>query len=77
MTHSSHEISEEFPGKSDAIHALRAMDEHFRKLTDTYHEVNRAVHRAEARIDTISEEEEARLRRQRMALKDEIAAKLA
>ncbi|MBI1171662.1 DUF465 domain-containing protein [bacterium] len=77
MPHTPHELAEEFPAKLDAIHALRENDEHFRKLTDTYHEVNRALHRAETRVDTVSEEEEARLRRQRMILKDQIAATLA
>lgn len=76
MTHTPHQLSEEFPSKVDAIHDLREKDEGFRKLTDTYHEVNHALHRAETRLDTVSEEEEARLRRQRLALKDQIAARL-
>ena len=77
MPHTPHELAEEFPGKADAIHTLREADEHFRKLTDSYHEVNRALHRAETRVDTVSNEEEAKLRRQRMQLKDQIAVKLA
>jgi uncharacterized protein YdcH (DUF465 family) len=77
MPHTPHELIEEFPEKTAAIHALRAADEHFRKLTDSYHEVNRALHRAETRVDTLSEDEETRLRRQRMGLKDQIAARLA
>ena len=77
MPHTPHELTEEFPAKVETIHALRTSDEHFRKLADTYHEVNRALHRAETRVDPVSEEEETRLRRQRLALKDQIAAKLA
>jgi uncharacterized protein YdcH (DUF465 family) len=38
---------------------------------------NRAVHRAEERSEPVSDAEEARLRRERMALKDEIAKYLA
>lgn len=77
MPHTPHELTEEFPAKADTIHALRTTDDHFRKLADSYHEVNRVLHRAETRVDPVSEEEEARLRRQRLALKDQIAAKLA
>lgn len=77
MSHTPHELAEEFPAKVEAIAALRGRDEHFRKLTDSYHEVNRALHRAETRIEAVSEEEETRLRRQRMMLKDHIAKALA
>ena len=77
MSNTPHELHEEFPTKAEAIHALRQSDEHFRKLADTYHEVNRALHRSETRVDTISEEEETRLRKQRLSLKDQIAKALA
>lgn len=77
MPHTPHELTEEFPGKADLIHQLRTSDEHFRKLADSYHEVNRALHRAETRVDAVSEDQETRMRRQRLALKDQIAAKLA
>lgn len=72
-----HELAEEFPSQTDRIHALREKDAHFRNLTDRYHEANRAVHRAEARIELLSEAEEHKLRRERARLKDEIARALA
>jgi uncharacterized protein YdcH (DUF465 family) len=76
MTHTPHELADDFPGQAEAIHRLKAEDGHFARLVEDYHEVNRAVHRAEARIDTIAEPEEAQLRRPRMALKDAIARRL-
>lgn len=76
MPHTPHELPEEFPGKAEVIHQLRGSDEHFRKLADSYHAVNRALHRAETRVDAVTEEEEGRMRRQRLALKDQIAALL-
>jgi uncharacterized protein YdcH (DUF465 family) len=76
MSHTPHELVEEFPGKADAIHTLRETDQHFRRLTDEYHEVNRAIHRAESRTEPMSEEHEEDLRRRRMHLKDEIATHL-
>ena len=77
MSHTPHELAEEFPAQAEAIAALRAKDDHFRKMADTYHELNRALHRAETRVEPVSEVEEANLRRQRMALKDQIAKALA
>ncbi len=72
-----HELAQDFPAQTDRIHALRESDAHFRSLTDRYHAANRAVHRAEERIEPVSDAEEARLRRERMVLKDDIARYLA
>ena len=72
MSHTPHELAEEFPDKIELMHTLKMKDAHFAKLFDEYHEVNRAVHRAETRVDTIDELAEEDLRKQRMLLKDEI-----
>jgi len=77
MSNTPHTLGEEFPGQIEAIHALKAKDSHFAKLLSEYDEVNDRVHRAETRIDTLSEEAEAGLRRARLGLKDSIAAALA
>ena len=77
MTHTPHELSEEFPDKVDRIHALREDDAHFRRITDEYHEVNRAIHRAETNVEPTDQFHEEDLRKQRMHLKDEIASRLA
>lgn len=77
MSNTPHDLAEEFPGQSDKIHALKLADAHFANLLVQYTEVNRAVHRAETRVDTLSEEAETALRRQRTHLKDHIAHHLA
>ncbi|WP_108485450.1 YdcH family protein [Oceaniglobus ichthyenteri] len=77
MSHTPHELSEEFPDKVDQIHALKESDAHFRKLHDEYHEVNRSVHRAETNIEPMSDFAEEDLRKRRMRLKDQIAQLLA
>lgn len=77
MTHVPHELSEEFPDKVDAIQALKASDRHFAKLVDDYHEVNRAIHRAETNVEPTDDLHEAEMRKQRLSLKDEIARALA
>jgi uncharacterized protein YdcH (DUF465 family) len=76
MSHTPHELAEEFPGRTDRIHALGAGDEHFRRLAERYHEVNRAIHRAESNVEPMSDGAETELRRERMRLKDEIARML-
>lgn len=77
MSHTPHELAEEFPAQVQQIHDLKLTNAHFARLCDEYHEVNRAVHRAETRIDAMSEEAEQELRRKRAVLKDEIAKTLA
>ncbi len=77
MSHTPHELAEEFPDKIDAMHELKRVNGHFRKLADDYHDVNRAVHRAETNVEPMTEMAETDLRRQRMLLKDQIAAMLA
>lgn len=77
MSNTPHTLGEEFPDQIDAIHALKATDPQFAKLLTEYDEVNDRVHRAETRIDALSEAAEAGLRRARLTLKDAIAAALA
>jgi hypothetical protein len=76
MSHTPHELAEEFPNDVDRIHDLKTTNAHFAKLMDAYHEVNRAVHRAETGIEPVDDFTEARMRKERMALKDEIAGML-
>lgn len=77
MSHTPHELHEEFPEHVDRMTALKQSDAHFARLADAYHEVNRAIHRSEARIETLSDEAEETLRRDRVRLKDEIYAILS
>jgi uncharacterized protein YdcH (DUF465 family) len=77
MTHTPHSLAAEFPDKAEAIHDLKASDDHFAKLVEKYETVNRAIHRAETRVEPVSDTYEAQLRKQRMTLKDEIHHKLS
>jgi uncharacterized protein YdcH (DUF465 family) len=74
VSHVPHELADDFPEHAERIHALKLSDAHFAKLADAYHEVNRAVHRVETRVEPASEAYEEELRKQRLRLKDEIAA---
>tara|TARA_R110002094_G_scaffold205740_2_gene176491 strand:- start:173 stop:433 length:261 start_codon:yes stop_codon:yes gene_type:complete len=76
MSHVPHELAEEFPDAKDRISALTQSDAHFAKLTEEYHSVNREIHRIETKVDPADEGYEKQLRRQRLALKDQISSYL-
>ncbi|MFY2825831.1 YdcH family protein [Ruegeria sp. MALMAid1280] len=72
MSHTPHELAEEFPDKVELMSQLKQSDAHFARLVDEYHEVNRVVHRAETNIEPMEDLAEGELRKKRAALKDEI-----
>lgn len=77
MSHTPHELHEEFPALAERIHALKLSDAHFARLADEYHEINREVHRAESGVAPMESLAESALRKKRSHLKDEIARLLA
>lgn len=77
MSHTPHELAEDFPQDAEVIHALKASNAHFARLAEAYHDVNRTVHRMETLIEPATDEVFNETRRRRMALKDEIAAMIA
>lgn len=77
MAHTPHELAADFPDKAAKITALKTSDAHFAKLADAYHDVNRAVHRAETNVEPVDRMTETDLRKKRAALKDEIWGYLA
>jgi len=76
MSNTPHTLQEEFPNDQEKLHALKLSNAHFAKLLVDYDDVNDKVHRAETRIDAMSDAEEEALRRQRSHIKDEIARML-
>jgi hypothetical protein len=74
MSHTPHELAEEFPEHAAKIHALKLANAHFQKLAEAYHAINRAIHRAETSIQPIDGMAEETLRKQRLRMKDEIQA---
>lgn len=76
MTHTPHELQEEFPEYVEKMTDMKANDAHFAKLVDEYHEINRVVHRAETKVEPVEELVEVDMRKKRALLKDEIYALL-
>ena len=77
MSNTPHELHAEFPEFADQIHELKTNDAHFEKLFDAYHEINRAVHRAETDVEPTDDTNMENMRKQRMQLKDELYAILS
>lgn len=76
MSHTPHELAEEFPEHVELMHKLKADDAHFAKLFDAYHVVNRSIHRAETDVEPTDDFHMAEMRKARMTLKDQISAAL-
>ena len=72
MKNTPHELAEEFPEKTAVISSLKQSDAHFARLADEYHNINRAVHRAETNVEPVSDLVETELRKTRAVLKDKI-----
>ncbi len=72
MTHTPHEIHEEFPEYAEKITELKQNDAHFSRLSEEYHEINRQIHRAETNVEPVEELAEVEMRKKRAALKDNL-----
>jgi uncharacterized protein YdcH (DUF465 family) len=77
MAHTPHELADEFPNDHALLHELKVGNAHFARLADSYHDVNRAIHRSAVEVEPLGDEQLESLKRQRLALLDEIAAMLA
>ncbi len=73
MSHTPHELAEEFPSDVEILHDLKMNNAHFQKLSDEYHTVNREVHRIETEVEPASDVVLENLKKQRLLLKDQIA----
>lgn len=76
MSHTPHELADDFPNEKARIQEMRRTSPHFAKLAARYHEINRTIHRMEARIEPVTDATEFALRRERMMLKDQLYSML-
>ena len=72
MSNTPHELAAEFPEHIAKISDLKQTDAHFARLAEEYHEINRAVHRAETNVEPMENLAEAEMHKKRAALKDEL-----
>ncbi|WP_137133940.1 DUF465 domain-containing protein [Rhizobium sp. FKY42] len=72
MTHTPHQLAEEFPEHLVKMRHLRETDGHFHRISKEYDEVNHRIHLGETDIEPCDDFHMADLRKRRLALKDEI-----
>ncbi len=72
-----HDLIHEFPQYKDKIHALRQGHAHFQHLQSQYDAVNKAVVQAEEGVQAADDARLEDLKKQRLQLKDQIAALLS
>jgi uncharacterized protein YdcH (DUF465 family) len=77
MSHTPHELAEEFPEHAEKLHALKAENAHFARLADDYHTLNREIHRAETDVAPMDEFALEDLKKRRLVMLDEIKRMLA
>lgn len=68
-----HDLHHELPEFNDQIHELKTTNNHFRKLFDDYHIVNKEIHRLES-SGVFTDSELTILRQRRLNLKDELVS---
>jgi uncharacterized protein YdcH (DUF465 family) len=72
-----HDLHSEFPNDGEILHALKMDNAHFRALAERYHEANREIHRIEAEVEAASDTRLEDLKKQRLAMLDEVASMIA
>jgi len=69
-----HDLATELPEYKEQIRTLKTSNTHFAKLFDQYHAANSEVIRLEAEGVPVTDEAFEKLKKQRLALKDELYA---
>jgi uncharacterized protein len=77
MTHTPHDLHAEFPQDDLILHGLKQNNAHFRLCADRYHDINREIHRIESGIDAASDARVEDLKKNRLALLDEVSEMIA
>ncbi len=68
----NHSLANELPEFKDEIHTLKMTDRHFQALFETYHKVDKEIHRIEEGVEISSEEYLDEIKKERLQLKDNL-----
>lgn len=77
MSHSAHDLAAAFPDETEVLHALKLSDAHFQRLSDEYRALDKAIHRIETDIAPASDQHLESMKKQRLAVMDQVAALVA
>ncbi|MBJ7254885.1 MAG: DUF465 domain-containing protein [Sphingomonadaceae bacterium] len=76
MSHTPHELHEEFPDAAQKIQDLKRNDPHFATLAERYHVLNREIHRIDSGIEPASDDRTEALKKERLSLLDGVFQRL-
>jgi uncharacterized protein YdcH (DUF465 family) len=71
-----HDLAHEFPEYKEEIHTLKMSDNHFARLFEKYHKIDREVRRMETNIEPVADSVLEGEKLIRLKLKDELYAML-
>ena len=77
MSDVGHDLHALFPAEGEILHWLKEQSAHFRTLAAKHHELGKEIHRIEAGIEAAAHDRLEALKRDRLALLDQIAAVIA
>lgn len=72
MSHQHHDLASELPEFREKIHDKKMSDAHFRRLLDDYNELDQRILRIEGQGQAMDDREFEDLKKQRLALKDQL-----
>ncbi len=67
-----HDLAHEFPEFKERIHELKTSDNHFHKQFERYDELTKEIERLEKQDEPVTDEHMEELKKQRLAVKDEL-----
>ena len=76
MTVDHHDLAHEFPELKEKIHQMKMDNAHFAKQFEAYHSINNEIEVLENNESPVTDETLEGLKKQRLALKDELYAML-
>ncbi len=71
MINEHHNLAIEFPEYKEKVHELKMSNNHFRRLMDEHHELDKQIRRSEAGNEALGDDYLETLKKQRLKLKDE------
>ena len=74
MLGEKHDLLHEFPEHKDRIHDLKISDNHFARLFNEYHDIDREIQRIEQGVENTSDEYLEGLKYKRLNHKDQLLA---
>lgn len=77
MTHISQDLHNAFPDDAETLRQLKAEDAHFQALASRFEALDEAARRIEDGLEPASDDRLEAIKKRRLALLDEIAARVA